>query len=261
MQEINLYDLLKHYKNYLLAIIIFALIGLGAGLAYNNWIQKPLYKSQATLLLITTDSTVSTYNTTLINNYIALFKSQSTLQPVINNLHLKQNYQSLANSLTATNSGTNLVINLSINNKNSVTATNELNATLNAFQKEIYQLYGKNNIKVVDYASTNKTAYNIHKNLQLALFTAAFTLIALIIVFFHFDYNLNNGSKKNKTSKLDNKNLMRLVMKLVPFKKKNKKVKTKKAALNKNSNNKSKKLNKKKKNKTSSKTKKPKKKN
>ena len=60
VQEINLYDLLKHYKSYLIAIIICALIGLGVGFAYNAWIQKPLYKSQATLLLVTTDQSVST---------------------------------------------------------------------------------------------------------------------------------------------------------------------------------------------------------
>lgn len=264
VQEINLYDLLKHYKSYLIAIIICALIGLGAGFAYNAWIQKPLYKSQATLLLVTTDQSVSTYNTTLINNYIALFKSQSTLQPVINNLHLKQNYQDLAGSLSATNSGTNLVISLSLVNSNSGSATSQLNETLTTFQKEIKQLYGINNIKIVDYASTNNTPYNVHTLLQLALFTAVFTLISLIAIFFHYDYNLNNKkSKKNrKTPKLDNKNLIRLVKKIVPFTKNIvSKIKAELVSYGNNDDTKSKKPINKKKNKSPAKTKKPKKKN
>jgi len=263
VQEINLYDLLKHYKNYLIAIIICALIGLGAGFAYNTWIQKPLYKSQATLLLVTTEQSVSTYNTTLINNYIALFKSQSTLQPVINNLHLKQNYQDLAGSLSATNSGTNLVISLSLVNRNSDSATSQLNETLITFQKEIKQLYGKNDIKIVDYASTNNTPYNVHTLLQLALFTLIFTLISLIAVFFHYDYNLNNKkSKKNrKTPKLDNKNLIRLVKKIVPFTKNIvSKIKAELVSYGNNDGTKSKKPTNKKKNRSPAKTKKPKKK-
>ena len=213
VQEINLYDLLKHYKNYLIIILICALIGFGGGLAYNKKIQKPQYKSQATLLLVTNNQSVSTYDTTLINNYIALFKSQSTLQPVINKLHLNQDYNSLSKELSATNTGNNLVINLSLTSSNPNKASDILNQTLKTFQDEIQHLYGTNNVKIVDYASPNYTPSNIHSSLQLASATAITTLFALIVIFFHYDYNLNNktAKKNKKKSKLNNRNLLRPV--------------------------------------------------
>ncbi len=259
VQEINLYDLLKHYKNYLIAIIICALIGLGAGFAYNAQIQKPQYKSQATLLLVTNNQSVSTYDTTLINNYIALFKSQSTLQPVINKLHLNQDYNSLSKELSATNTGNNLVINLSLTSSNPNKSSDILNETLKTFQNEIQHLYGTNNVKVVDYATPNYTPSNIHSSLQLASATAITTLFALIAIFFHYDYNLNNKkSKKNrKTPKLDNKNLIRLVKKIVPFTKNIvSKIKAELVSYGNNDATKSKKPINKKKNKSPSKTKK-----
>ena len=210
MEEINLYDLLRHYAKYWILKVLISLVGLGGGEIYNQYIQKPSYKANATLLLVTNDQVVTTYDTTLIDNYMALLKSRSILEPVIHNLKLSESYQDLSSSLTTSNPANTEIIQLFITNKNAQPSADEVNSAVSSFTKEVSNIYGMNNVKVIDNANTPSTPYNIHKPLQLALFTAVGFLLSIIAVFFVYDFRLNQKKtklNKNKNEILNNKAL------------------------------------------------------
>ena len=82
MEEINLYDLLRFYAKKWLTIASFAIAGAIIGVIFTYYIQQPLYKSSATVLLVGTNRT-SGQESVVLNNYVKLFTSRRVLTPVI----------------------------------------------------------------------------------------------------------------------------------------------------------------------------------
>ena len=202
MQEINLYDLLKYYaKNWLILLsAIFA--GAIIGLVYTSYIQNPSYRSNATLFIVNNDQTAISKDSTLINNYLELIKSRRVLEPVISELNLNKDYNQITGSVSADNQKDTAIIKLAVVSDSPDTSRDIANSTTASFRKQIKDLYGKENIQVVDSASLATAPYNVRKSLQLAVATTAGLLIASVAVFFMYDYRLNNGTlNKKKISK------------------------------------------------------------
>lgn len=116
MQEINLYDLLKYYARNWLILLSAVFVGAIIGLAYTFFIQTPLYKSEATVLIVgertTQDSAI------INNNYLELFKSRRVLEPVIEKQTYDGDYNQLLKLSTATNAKETDVIRVSIADTN-----------------------------------------------------------------------------------------------------------------------------------------------
>lgn len=191
MPEINLYDLLAHYAKYWLFLAVSAVIGLAAGLAYTNYIQVPAYKSDATLILINSEQTASVKDATTINNYLELIKSRRVLQPVIEKRDLGQSYEELAGSISTSNDKDTEVVKLSVSTSDPNVSQKVLNDAIASFKTQLEDLYSKDDVQVVDSASLPKEPYNVRSSLQIALAMSASILLAIIIVFFIYDFNLS----------------------------------------------------------------------
>jgi len=187
MQEINLYRLMAFYVRNWLLIASLTLAGLLAGLAYNTFIQTPLYKSDATLLFINPSSSTSTQDTTTINNYVQLFKSRRVLEPVLNDQHIDMTYDQLVTSVDATNEKGTEVIQLSVSTKDPAVSRNFLREAVVSFKQQAKDLYGKDRLSVVDNASNAQPPYNVHKAQQLVIATTAGFVLSLIVLFFIYD--------------------------------------------------------------------------
>jgi len=202
MQEINLYHLLKFYAKNWMTVILVTTFGIVLGFVYNNYIQTPLYKSEATLLLVNPSDKTATQDTTSINNYVELFKSRRVLEPVIAKQNMDTTYDDLANSVQATNQKDTQVIKVSIATEDPFTSTAFISGAVTSFKKQIKQLYGIDNVQVVDNASFNKISSNVHTEIQLALATVAGFIVSVIALFFVYDFQTNNkGSLDTKEPK------------------------------------------------------------
>jgi capsular polysaccharide biosynthesis protein len=199
VQEINLYDLIKYYFRYWYVIVLFTLAGLLAGVVYNTYIQQPNYRSSATLFVSNVDQISSTTGSVLINNYMELIKSRRVLEPVISELRLNKDYDQLVGAVSVNNQKDTAIIKLAVVSDSPTSSKDIANATVESFKNQINELYGKENIQVVDSASLPINPYNVRKNLQILLAGAAGLLLAIIIIFFTYDYKLSNGTlNKNK---------------------------------------------------------------
>jgi capsular polysaccharide biosynthesis protein len=195
VQDINLYHLLKFDAKKWLWIVIFTAIGTLAGYVYSAYIQTPLYKSDATLLLISSnDEKKLNQDTTLINNYIALLKSRRVLEPVISKQGNKVSYDELAASTTATNEKSTEVIKLSIASKSPQMSKELVDGVVISFKEEIKKLYALDNISIVDNASQSTQPYNIHTIMLMAITTATAFFASLIILFFAYDLSIMKKS-------------------------------------------------------------------
>lgn len=191
VQEINLYRLMQYYAKNWLLIALLTIIGLAAGFGYSNYIQTPLYKSDATLILIDpSDTSKTTSDTTLINNYIELMQSRRVLEPVLTELRLDTRYEDLAKSIEAASEKETEVIKISVSHQDPKTASSIADTTIMSFKREVERLYDKDNIQVVDHANLADEPYNVRTIMQLALGGAAGFFSAILLLFFVYDFKM-----------------------------------------------------------------------
>jgi capsular polysaccharide biosynthesis protein len=221
VQEINLYHLLKFYAKNWFVIVIATVIGLSSGVIYNNFIQVPMYKSTATLLVINTDVKDAASTATLINNYSEIIKSRRVLENVITSNNINLSYESLVGSVDTTTSKDTQVIKLNVTTKSPQDSEKVTNGIISTFKTEIKNLYNKENIKIVDTASYSSTPYNVRTGLQLILASMVGFMGSIIGLFFLYDYRLNNPKPKKTAKK-------KTVKKATPVKKTTKKAPAKK---------------------------------
>lgn len=193
MQEIDLYDLIKYYVKKWRIIVGLTFIGLVCGLAYNNFIQVPLYKSNTKLILVSQQASSAASNQTLINNYIDLITSRRVLDPVIEKQEKATTYEKLLSSVNAVNQKNTAVIDVSVSSTNAQWSADIANAITDSFKKAVNDLYKDNSVIVVDPAVKASVPSNINKVLQLTLATTAGFLLSVIALFFIYDYRQNKG--------------------------------------------------------------------
>ncbi|HSW77437.1 MAG TPA: Wzz/FepE/Etk N-terminal domain-containing protein [Candidatus Chromulinivoraceae bacterium] len=193
VQEINLYHLLRFYVKKWGWIFSLTILGVVAGFVYNNYIQTPLYKSDATLLVVTPNDGASAQNTTLINNYIELFKSRRVLEPVVNEQKANVSYDTLLGFVDAVNDKGTQVIKVSISTKDARVSQQLAEGAIGSFKQQVKKLYATDNVRVVDDANLPNAPYNVRKMMILALGAAAGLALSVIALFFVYDFNLNRN--------------------------------------------------------------------
>lgn len=206
MQEINLYDLLRYYARNWLLLLSAVFVGAIIGLTYTNFIQTPLYKSDATMLVV---GARTSQDATINNNYTELFKSRRVLETVIEQQGYSGSYEQLLGRTTATNDKNTDIIKVSIADPDSNKSEQLLSASLEIFKKEASSLYNSSNIKTVDAASTPAQSYNVNLLLQTGLAVAATFFLVIVALFFVYDYRMSNPvqlppAKSKKTTKAAN---------------------------------------------------------
>ncbi len=198
MQEINLYHLLKFYISKWKLVLALTIAGLAVGFCYNVFIQVPMYKSSATLILINPVDKTATTDITLINNYIELFKSRRVLEPVIADRKFNMTYDDLLSSTNVANTKSTAVIDVTVTSKKSLTSQSLVDSAVASFKTQSKLLYSDDNIQVVDNASLETKPYNVNQVIQMALATAVGFIISVIALFFVYDYQQSNKTVTKK---------------------------------------------------------------
>lgn len=202
MQEINLYNLIKYYAKKWRVIVALTALGLLAGLVYNGFVQKPLYKSDAKLILVSTQVKPATSDPTLINNYIDLIKSRRVLEPVLEKEHSSLSYDKLSQLVQATNQKDTAVIDVTVTTSDAKQSKSLTNDITDSFKAAVTALYSTDNIIVVDPAVAATAPYNVKPALQLVVATLGGLLLSVIGLFFAYDYYQSRPQKKTASNKL-----------------------------------------------------------
>ena len=187
MHEINLYDLLKYYAHHWVKLMIAICIGAAIGIVYTSLLQQPLFKSEATMLVV---STRSSQDATINNNYTEVFKSRRVLDTVIRQQGYDGGYDQLLARTSATNDKNTDILKVSIADPDPNKSKQLLQASLESFKQEVGTLYDSDNIKTVDAASLPSGPYNVNVVMQIGLTTIAALFLAIIVMFFVYDYRL-----------------------------------------------------------------------
>lgn len=205
MEEINLYDLMRFYAKKWLVIASGAVIGAIIGIIFTFYVQQPLYKSSATILLVGTNRTSASQESVVTNNYVELFKSHRVLDPVIARQGYDGGFNSLVSNTTAQNAKNTDIINVSIGTSNAKTSQALLADAIQEFSKQAKELYGDNSVRIsiVDAANEPRGASNIKPVQQIGLATVGGAVIAIVGLFFMYDYKNSQSVKKTRATTSD----------------------------------------------------------
>ncbi|PID31647.1 hypothetical protein CR983_00105 [Candidatus Saccharibacteria bacterium] len=193
MEEINLYHLLRYYASSWRAIIAATFVGLLVALIYSAAIQTPMYRSDATLVM-TVSSGNPNRDSVQINNFIELATSRRVLEAAIERSSVDYSYEQTERSITATSEKDTQIITLSATTPVADTSKQLLDATIESFQNEVSELYTSEQLQVVDTASSPDDPVNVNIPVETALGGAVGLLVAVVILFFVYDYRMSKTS-------------------------------------------------------------------
>lgn len=211
METIDLKDLFDYYKSKLGVVILFVVLVGILGCLYGLFIQKPMYKSSTSIVLISEakDNSQLTYNDVsvnqnLVSTYSEIVKSKRILNQVINNLNLDYSYGALSNNIEVSSVTGTQIIKITVTDENSKTAMKVANEIAKVFSKEIPELYNISNVNILDTAEQPSSAYNVNIAKQSTIFLLAGLVLGLGVVFvmYYFDRSVKNASQIEDKLKL-----------------------------------------------------------
>ena len=211
METIDLKDLFDYYKSKLGVVILFVVLVGILGCLYGLFIQKPMYKSSTSIVLISEakDNSQLTYNDVsvnqnLVSTYSEIVKSKRVLGQVINNLNLNYTYETLSDNIEVSSVTGTQIIKITVTDENSKTAMKVANEIGKVFAKEIPELYNISNVNILDTAEVAPSAYNVNITKQSAIFLLAGLVLGLGVVFvmYYFDRSVKNASQIEDKLKL-----------------------------------------------------------
>jgi len=201
VEEIDLKELLKFFKNKIGLFIIISMGVLLLGSFYGLFIQKPMYSSYTTVILGGNDAVGSTItqnditlNKNLVDTYAEIVKSRKVLDQVIDELDLDIKYEVLYNMISVSSVNNTEIIKITVADKNSIDAKNIANVTAEIFAGEVINYYNMNNVNILDEAIAEEEPYNINIVKQLVIYLLLGCVFGggTLFVIFYFDRTIKS---------------------------------------------------------------------
>lgn len=187
-RAINITEISRIFKNYLLFIIILPLLSLVASIVVTCFLIEDKYVATTQLLINQKENTHQNVqdiqsNIQLINTYSEIVKSPRILGKVAKELKGQYEADEIKNFLNVTNQANTQVLNISIFHNDKEVAEQLANTVANVFKKEIPKIMKVDNVSLL--SSATKTGHQVAPNVPLNLFIgwASGLLILCIIIF------------------------------------------------------------------------------
>lgn len=187
-RAINITEISRIFKNYLLFIIILPLLSLVASIVVTFFLIEDKYVATTQLLINQKENTHQNVqdiqsNIQLINTYSEIVKSPRILGKVAKELKGQYEADEIKNFLNVTNQANTQVLNISIFHNDKEVAEQLANTVANVFKKEIPKIMKVDNVSLL--SSATKTGHQVAPNVPLYLFIgwASGLLILCIIIF------------------------------------------------------------------------------
>ncbi|MCD8838460.1 capsule biosynthesis protein CapA [Staphylococcus arlettae] len=187
-RAINITEISRIFKNYLLFIIILPLLSLVASIVVTFFLIEDKYVATTQLLINQKENTHQNVqdiqsNIQLVNTYSEIVKSPRILGKVAKELKGQYEADEIKNFLNVTNQANTQVLNISIFHNDKEVAEQLANTVANVFKKEIPKIMKVDNVSLL--SSATKTGHQVAPNVPLNLFIgwASGLLILCIIIF------------------------------------------------------------------------------
>ena len=205
MEEINLKELWEYFVSKLYIVIIVLMVAILVSNIYILFLQTPLYKSTATLVLTRAESSDTAsitqndvnLNQKLVGTYSEIIKSRRILNKVIKNLKIGTTWEQLQKNVSVKNKADTELITITVVSDDSKVAPSIANEIADVFSDDIITIYNIQNVSIIDYAIESERPYNINYTKQTAIAFVAGLVIscAIIFVMFYFDTTIKSSEE------------------------------------------------------------------
>ena len=208
-RAINITEISRIFKNYLLFIIILPLLSLVASIVVTFFLIEDKYVATTQLLINQKENTHQNVqdiqsNIQLVNTYSEIVKSPRILGKVAKELKGQYEADEIKNFLNVTNQANTQVLNISIFHNDKEVAEQLANTVDKKKKKEIPKIMKVDNVSLL--SSATKTGHQVAPNVPLNLFIgwASGLLILCIIIFIK---EITNKRIKSEQDVYDQMNL------------------------------------------------------
>lgn len=179
MEEIDLKELFSLFISKIFQIFLIVTISVVIGIVYTIFFTVPKYSSATKLVLTGSDDSATsnsitttdiTLNSKLVSTYSELVKSNSVLRQVISNLNIDMKEALLRKSITVTDVQDTEVIVITVTDVDPEISAKIANETAKVFCDKVTELYGMNNIHILDAAEVSDTPSNINHAKDVIIF-------------------------------------------------------------------------------------------
>lgn len=208
MREFSVLEFFKYYFSKIIFVILFIIVGLVGSYVYTYHVQVPLYKSQTSLLLANTNTTITqndiTLNKNLVSTYRQIVKSRLILNQVIKNLKLDTNYGSLNSQVEVSSINDTELINISVNDVDKNQAKLIADEIAKVFKDEIVKIYNIENVSIIDKALVSESPFNVNVVKQFIIGEGLGFLVSsfIILVLFYMDDSVKSEDDIEKVLNL-----------------------------------------------------------
>lgn len=209
MEEINLRDLLIYFRKHLVLFFAMVVLCVSAGTAYTILVQKPEYKSRATIILSsdkskTTVQSEITANKNLIETYTEVVKSHRVLDRVIEENNLAESFEALGAKISVSALKNTEIISISVVDAIAYRSYEVANWVADVFKEEISQIYNDTSVNILDHAVEPKSPYNVDVVKQEIIYMVAGMVLGggIILVLFYFDRTIKTTEQIDEIFKL-----------------------------------------------------------
>ncbi|MBO5478082.1 MAG: hypothetical protein J6A15_10100 [Clostridia bacterium] len=198
MEELDIIELLyalkKRIKYIVIAVVVFAIIGL----VYSKFLVTPMYKSSTTFVLSkSTENNVQvenasseaitqndiTLNSKLVSTYSEIIKSKTIAKEVINSLGLDMTVEEFKSNVTVTSKDDTELIEITVSNENGKIAADIANSLAEVFREKVYEVYKIDNLSIIDIAEEAIEPYNIGTVKNIVLFAMVGLVLSCGVIF------------------------------------------------------------------------------
>lgn len=168
MENVNIKEIVDYLLSKIWLVLAILLVVFAGGEVYTALLKTPLYESKTNVVLISDSSStpITTNDVTLSNNlvktYSEIVKSRNVLSKVIEKLHLSESYEQLAGKVTVSSVTSTQLITIRVSDPSSDDAQVIANEIAKVFKSEIKNIYGIDNVQIVDEAVEATSPYNIN---------------------------------------------------------------------------------------------------
>jgi capsular exopolysaccharide synthesis family protein len=194
-------------KKIIIVIIMIMIVSMVLGYFYSYHIIIPEYQSKSKIVLtkaesidsVETESSIAqsdvTLNNSLVDTYSDIIKSQTIVKAVIDNLGLDISEESLYNKISVESGNTAAILTITVSNEDPKLAMDLTNEIAEVFSEQIKELYGINNVNILDKAEEASTPYNINhqKDFCISFILGLFVSIIFVFIVYMLDTTIKQA--------------------------------------------------------------------
>ena len=198
--EIDLLKLFKALWRRALVIILIALIGASAAFAYTLFFISPTYQATASFYVNNSSISIGSMNysisagelsasSTLVNTYIYILKSRTTLEDVIEKAGLSYNYTQLSSMISTKAVTGTAAFDVTVTSGSPTESEQIANTIAQTLPERITEIVDGSNVRIVDYAivPARRAGPSYSRNLIIGFLVGAVLTAAIITVRFIID--------------------------------------------------------------------------